>query len=196
MPFMPHHFKKSRACRSFLNAQIVIPVSMGNETILHMPQHHLFPFPALFFCTALATTCYLTVCILTLKYKFCEYRDFFLSVLFIAVTPEPRIVPGYWQSSMNMCRINGQILVNSVKKYLLLLLLLSHFSCVRLCATPQTAAHQAPQSLGFSRQEHWSGAPIIHPQDSLVNKKGMVPILRKLTVWGKDDIKQIPHNYS
>ena len=49
MPFMPHHFKKSRACRSFLNAQIVIPVSMGNETILHMPQHHLFPFPALFF---------------------------------------------------------------------------------------------------------------------------------------------------
>ena len=39
---------------------------------------------------------------------------------------------------------------------LLLLLLLSRFSRVRLCATPQTAAHQAPQSLGFSRQEHWS----------------------------------------
>ena len=40
---------------------------------------------------------------------------------------------------------------------ILLLLLLSHFSCVRLCATPQTAAQQAPSSLGFSRQEHWSG---------------------------------------
>ena len=39
----------------------------------------------------------------------------------------------------------------------LLLLLLSRFSRVRLCATPQTAAHQAPPSLGFSRQEHWSG---------------------------------------
>ena len=37
---------------------------------------------------------------------------------------------------------------------LLLLLLLSHFSRVRLCATPRTAAHQAPPSLGFSRQEH------------------------------------------
>ena len=37
---------------------------------------------------------------------------------------------------------------------LLLLLLLSRFSRVRLCATPQTAAHQAPPSLGFSRQEH------------------------------------------
>ena len=38
-----------------------------------------------------------------------------------------------------------------------MLLLLSRFSCVRLCVTPQTAAHQAPLSLGFSRQEHWSG---------------------------------------
>ena len=41
----------------------------------------------------------------------------------------------------------------------LLLLLLSHFSRVFLCATPQTAAHQALLSLGFSRQEHWSGLP-------------------------------------
>ena len=38
-----------------------------------------------------------------------------------------------------------------------LLLLLSHFSRVQLCATPQTAAHQAPPSLGLSRLEHWSG---------------------------------------
>ena len=40
---------------------------------------------------------------------------------------------------------------------------LSHFSCVRLCVTPQTAAHQAPPSLGFSRQEHWSGLPFPSP---------------------------------
>ena len=45
----------------------------------------------------------------------------------------------------------------------LLLLLLSRFSRVRLCATPETAAHQAPLSLGFSRQEHWSGLPIPSP---------------------------------
>ena len=45
----------------------------------------------------------------------------------------------------------------------LLLLLLSRFSCVRLCATPETAAHQAPPSLGFSRQEHWSGLPFPSP---------------------------------
>ena len=46
---------------------------------------------------------------------------------------------------------------------LLLLLLLSHFSRVRLCVTPEMAAHQAPRSLGFSRQEHWSGLPFLSP---------------------------------
>ena len=45
----------------------------------------------------------------------------------------------------------------------LLLLLLSRFSRVRLCATPEMAAHQAPLSLGFSRQEHWSGLPFPSP---------------------------------
>ena len=44
-----------------------------------------------------------------------------------------------------------------------LLLLLSRFSRVRLCATPETAAHQAPPSLGFPRQEHWSGLPFPSP---------------------------------
>ena len=43
------------------------------------------------------------------------------------------------------------------------LLLLSRFSHVRLCATPQTAARQAPPSLGFSRQEPWSGLPFPSP---------------------------------
>ena len=46
---------------------------------------------------------------------------------------------------------------------LLLLLLLSRFSRDRLCATPETAAHQAPPSLGFSRQEHWSGLSFASP---------------------------------
>ena len=47
--------------------------------------------------------------------------------------------------------------------YCLLLLLLSCFSHVRLCATPEMAAHQAPPSLGFSRQKHWSGLPFPSP---------------------------------
>ena len=48
-----------------------------------------------------------------------------------------------------------------VKVCMLLLLLLNRFSRVRLCATPEMAAHQAPLSLGFSRQEHWSGLPFL-----------------------------------
>ena len=39
----------------------------------------------------------------------------------------------------------------------MLLLLPSCVSHVRLCATPWTAAYQAPPSLGFSRKEYWSG---------------------------------------
>ena len=46
-----------------------------------------------------------------------------------------------------------------------LLLLLSRFSHVQLCATPEMEAHQAPPSLGFSRQEHWSGLPFPSPMN-------------------------------
>ena len=49
--------------------------------------------------------------------------------------------------------INGKVL----------LLLLSCFSRVQHCVTPQTAAHQTLPSLGFSRQEHWSGLPFPSP---------------------------------
>ena len=47
----------------------------------------------------------------------------------------------------------------------MLLLLLSHFSRVRLCVTVWTAAHQAPLSTGFSRQEYWCGLPCPSPGD-------------------------------
>ena len=40
-------------------------------------------------------------------------------------------------------------------------------SCVRLIACPWTAAHQAPPSMGFSRQEYWSGLPLPSPVQSL-----------------------------
>ena len=38
-------------------------------------------------------------------------------------------------------------------------------SRVRLFAAPWTVAYQAPRSLGFSRQEHWSGLPFPSPGD-------------------------------
>ena len=40
-------------------------------------------------------------------------------------------------------------------------------SCAQLLATPWTAAHQAPLSMGFSRQEYWSGLPLWYPYWSI-----------------------------
>ena len=45
----------------------------------------------------------------------------------------------------------------------LIMLLLSHFSRLQLFETPWTAAYQAPPSMGFSRQEYWSGVPLPSP---------------------------------
>ena len=72
---------------------------------------------------------------------------------------------------------------------LLLLLLLSHFSRVRLYETPQRAVRQAPQSLGFSRQEHWSGLPFpssgvlpqpLEPKGSCLTILYTVPIVKAI----------------
>ena len=60
------------------------------------------------------------------------------------------------------CRIQ-QLRKWALEPGMLLLLLLSRFSRVRLCVTPQTPAYQASPSLGFSRQEHWSGLPFPSP---------------------------------
>ena len=75
---------------------------------------------------------------------------------------------------MFLFSIKKSLYILSTEKYLLellcaspsplLLLLLSRFSRAQLCATPQTAAHQAPPSLGFSRQECWSGLPFPSPR--------------------------------
>ena len=45
------------------------------------------------------------------------------------------------------------------------LLLLSRFSRVQLLVTPWTVAYQAPLSMGFARQEYWSGLPCPPPGD-------------------------------
>ena len=63
--------------------------------------------------------------------------------------------------------------------------MLSHFSRVRLCATPQTAAHQAAPSLGFSRQEHQSGLPFPSPrhESKKVKVKSLSRVRPSATPW-------------
>ena len=43
--------------------------------------------------------------------------------------------------------------------------MLSHFSRVQLSVTPWIIAHEAPLSMGSSRQENWSGLPYLSPGD-------------------------------
>ena len=69
-----------------------------------------------------------------------------------------------------------------LKVLLLLLLLLSRFSRVRLSVTPQRAARQAPLSLGFSRQEHWSGLPCPAPMHKSEKWKWSGSVVPRLLV--------------
>ena len=59
---------------------------------------------------------------------------------------------------------------------------LSHFSHVRLCVTLWTEALQAPLSMGFSRQEYWSGlpfpSPIIYTHDTNTTTGNMIVLKR------------------
>ena len=63
------------------------------------------------------------------------------------------------------------------KIYFFLAFMLSHLSRVRLFSPPWTAAHQAPLSMGFSRQKYWSGLPYSPP--GYLSNPGMEP--RSLT---------------
>ena len=61
-------------------------------------------------------------------------------------------------------------------------------SRVRLLATPWTTAYQAPPSMGFSRQEYWSGVPLIlyleNPKDSIRKLLELISEFSKIT-WYK-----------
>ena len=61
-------------------------------------------------------------------------------------------------------------------------------AAVRLSVTPWTAAHQAPPSMGFSRQEYWSGVPLPSPDSLLWHQptglnSGMGLLLILGTLW-------------
>ena len=59
------------------------------------------------------------------------------------------------------------------------LLLFSRSVVSNSFATPWTVAHEAPLSMGFSRQEHWSGLPFFPPGD--LPDPGIEPVCPALT---------------
>ena len=71
------------------------------------------------------------------------------------------------RKSKNMCQKKESIYYFQVK--------VKSLSCVQLLATPWTVAYQASPSMGFSRQEYWSGLPFSYFQGHL-----------QITVWGRE----------
>ena len=58
---------------------------------------------------------------------------------------------------------------------------------VRLFTPPWTVAHQAPLSMGFPRQEHWSGLPFPSPEEINGRIKNICPIQKEA---GKEQLKK------
>ena len=71
-------------------------------------------------------------------------------------------------------------------------------SCVQLLATPWTAAYQAPLSMGFSRQEDWSGLPLpspngawVKPKESYLSVQHLCAVLRAKDGFGGQDNRTV-----
>ena len=80
-----------------------------------------------------------------------------------------------WLGEVNFLQFQENLLTSkSVTSFQLSCMHSSHFSRVRLFATPWTVAHQAPLSMGFSRQGYWSGLP--SPPPGALPDPGMGPV--------------------
>ena len=70
---------------------------------------------------------------------------------------QPTRVPHPWDSPGKNTGVGYHFLLQCMK------VKVKSLSRVQLLATPWTAAYQAPPSMGFSRQEYWSGVPLPSP---------------------------------
>ena len=82
---------------------------------------------------------------------------------------QPTSLPRPWDSPGKNTGVGCHFLLQCVKVKLL--------SRVRLLATPCTAAYQAPPSMGFSRQEYWSGVPVPSPEPGLGTPKSSFQLI-------------------
>ena len=80
---------------------------------------------------------------------------------------QPTRLPHPWDSPGKNTGVGCHFLLPCVK--------VKSLSRVRLLATPWTAAHQALPSMGFSRQECWSGVPLPSPIFMLISPKSLSP---------------------
>ena len=91
---------------------------------------------------------------------------------------QPTRLPRPWDSLGKNTGVGCHFLLQCVK--------VKSLSHVQVLATAWTAAHQAPPSMGFSRQEDWSGVPLPSPSLPLSHPKSRDKCAHKR---GRDDVK-------
>ena len=91
----------------------------------------------------------------------------------------PTRLPHPWDSPGKNTGVGCHFLLQCMK----VKIKVKSFSHVRLLATPWTAAHQAPPSMGFSRQEYWSGVPLLTTLYCLDFNASQGLILPRLSCW-------------
>ena len=79
------------------------------------------------------------------------------------IDSSPTRFPCPWDSQGKNTGVGCHFLLQCVKARVKV----KSLSGVRLLVTPWTVAHQAPPSMGFSRQEYWSGVPLPSPHAAL-----------------------------
>ena len=80
---------------------------------------------------------------------------------------KPTRLPCPWDSPGKNTGVGCHFLLQCMK----MKVKVKSLSRVRLLATPWTAAHQAPLSMGFARQEYWSGVPSPSPFTAINDSK-------------------------
>ena len=92
---------------------------------------------------------------------------------------QPTRLPHPWDSPGKNTGVGCHFLLQCMK------VKVKSLSRVRLLATPWTAAHQAPLSMGFARQEFWSGVPLPSPKPRWL--KIQTFFSHSFGVWGVQD---------
>ena len=105
----------------------------------------------------------ITLTIWTLLSKVLSLLFNTLSSFVIAFLPRSKHLLISWLQSLSAVILEPKK-INSGAEDIILLINPDNEGRVQLCVTPEMAAHQAPPSLGFSRQEHWSGLPFPSPK--------------------------------
>ena len=118
-----------------------------------------------------------------------------MSVVSDSVWPhrrQPTRLPSPWDSPGKNTGVGCHFLLQCMK----VKMKVKSLSRVLLLATPWTAAFQAPPSMGFSRQEYWSGVPLPSPsstvelkhshyrwEEKLLNSLSLLEIERSIMTW-------------